>query len=207
VIESSVVESVFARGVSFDRYLEGDPSRAGGWRTVYDRVRLTDGQRAELASFTRDMKVLVVSGIWCGDCVQQGPLIARIAEACPMIDLRWVDRDEESEFSSRVRICGGGRVPTVVFAADAGEVCSILGDRTLARYRGLARRQLGASCELPWAEIPADETAAVMQPMMHGVGSAAPDDTHLMMHWLHAAFVPTSSPSAPSAAAARHRAV
>jgi hypothetical protein len=36
-------------------------------------------------------------------------------------------------------------------------------DRTLARYRGLARRQLGPSCELPWAEIPADESAAVLQ--------------------------------------------
>jgi thiol-disulfide isomerase/thioredoxin len=163
VIESSVVESVFARGVSFDRYLEGDPSRAGGWRTVYDRVRLTDGQRAELASFTRDMKVLVVSGIWCGDCVQQGPLLARIAEANPRIDLRWVDRDEESGFSSRLKICGGGRVPVVVFAAEDFEVCAIAGDRTLSRYRGLARRQLGAACELPWAEIPSDETAAVLQ--------------------------------------------
>ena len=46
------------------------------------------------------------------------------------------------------------------------------------------------------------ETAAVMQPMMHGVGSAAPDDTHLMMHWLHAAFVPTSSPSTADGSAA-----
>ena len=109
------------------------------------------------------MQVLVVSGTWCGDCVQQGPLIARIAEACPVADLRWVDRDAESDFSSRVRICGGGRVPTVVFAAEDGECCSVFGDRTLARYRGLARRQLGAACELPWAEIPADETAAVLQ--------------------------------------------
>ena len=46
------------------------------------------------------------------------------------------------------------------------------------------------------------EPAAVMQPMMHGVGSAAPDDTHVMMHWLHGAFVPISSPSTADGSAA-----
>ena len=163
MIERSVVESVFSRAVPYASYLATDPGRAGGWQAVYERARLDDTQRGELASFTREMKVLVVSGIWCGDCVQQGPLLARIAEACPRIDLRWVDRDVEVEFSSRLRICGGGRVPVVVLAAEDFEVCAIAGDRTLSRYRGLARRQLGAACELPWAEVPTDETAAVMQ--------------------------------------------
>ena len=163
MIERVLVESVFARATPFAGYLASDPARAGGWQAVYDRVRLSEVQQREVASFVREMKVLVVSGIWCGDCVQQGPLLARIAEANPRIDLRWVDRDAEADFASRLRICGGGRVPVVVFAAEDFEVCAIAGDRTLSRYRGLARRQLGAACELPWAEIPADETAAVMQ--------------------------------------------
>lgn len=163
MIERALIESVFTRAVPFSAYLASDPQRAGGWQAVYDRVRLSDGQRAEVASFGREMKVLVVSGTWCGDCVQQGPLLARIAEANPRIDLRWVDRDAEADFSSRLKICGGGRVPVVVFAAEDFEACAIAGDRTLSRYRGIARRQLGAACELPWAEIPTDETAAVMQ--------------------------------------------
>jgi len=163
MIDRAVVESVFARAMPYERYLATDPSRAGGWQAVSDRTTLTESQRGELASFTRRMHVLVVSGIWCGDCVQQGPLLARIAEASPAIDLRWVDRDVEAEFSARLKVCGGGRVPVVVFAAEDFEVCAIAGDRTLARYRGLARRQLGPSCELPWAEIPADESAAVLQ--------------------------------------------
>lgn len=163
MLDRSLVENVFSRAMPFDRYLATDPSRAGGWLSVHERVALGGVQRAEVASFTRDMKVLVVSGIWCGDCVQQGPLLARIAEANPRIDLRWVDRDAEADFASRLTICGGGRVPVVVFAAEDYEVCAIAGDRTLSRYRGLARRQLGGACELPWAEIPEDETAAVLQ--------------------------------------------
>jgi hypothetical protein len=50
-----------------------------------------------------------------------------------------------------------------VFASEDNTVCSIFGDRTLSRYRGLARRQLGAGCELPWAPIPADASAEVLQ--------------------------------------------
>ena len=80
MLDRTLVESVFARAASYDRYLASDPGRAGGWQAVFDSVRLTDAQRAEVASFGREMKVLVVSGIWCGDCVQQGPLLARIAE-------------------------------------------------------------------------------------------------------------------------------
>ena len=163
MLDRTLLQSVFSRGLRYDQYLATDPSRAGGWNTLFDRVSLTTLQRDEIASFTRDMKVLVVSGIWCGDCVQQGPLLAHIAAANPRIDLRWVDRDVEAAFSEQLKICGGGRVPVVVFAAEDFEPCAIAGDRTLSRYRGLARRQLGASCELPWAEIPSDETAAVLQ--------------------------------------------
>ena len=163
MIDRSSLEAIFARAVSYERYLESDSSRAGGWNTVHARTSLTTVQREEIAGFTRQMRVLVVSGIWCGDCVQQGPLLARIAEANPRIDLRWVDRDTEAEFTRSLTICGGGRVPVVVFAAEDFETCAILGDRTLSRYRGLARRQLGASCELPWAEIPHDESSAVLQ--------------------------------------------
>lgn len=163
MIDPSVFESVFQRARPYATYLATDPMRAGGWQAVYERTALDDAQRAEIASFSREMKVLVVSGTWCGDCVQQGPLLARIAEANPRIDLRWIDRDEESAFSARVKVCGGGRVPVVIFAAEDFETCAIAGDRTLSRYRGLARRQLGAACELPWAEIPTDESAAVLQ--------------------------------------------
>jgi thiol-disulfide isomerase/thioredoxin len=162
MVERAMLTDVFGRAEPFERYLASDESRAAAWRTLYGRTELSAEQRLVIASFVREMKVLVVSGIWCGDCVQQGPLLARIAEANPRIDLRWVDRDAEAELSSRLRICGGGRVPVVVFAAEDFEPCAVAGDRTLSRYRGLARRQLGASCELPWAEIPADETAAVL---------------------------------------------
>jgi thiol-disulfide isomerase/thioredoxin len=162
MLDATFLQAVFARGADFDSYLETDPGRAPDWREVYARIALDDAQRALLGAFTRTMHVLVVSGTWCGDCVQQGPMLERIAEASPRIRLRWVDRDREAELSSRIRICGGGRVPTAIFMAEDFEFCALLGDRTLSRYRALARRQLGAACELPWARSGDDESSLVL---------------------------------------------
>ena len=49
------------------------------------------------------MRVLCISGIWCGDCVQQGPLLERIAQANKCIDLRWIDRDQHADFTKHFR--------------------------------------------------------------------------------------------------------
>jgi hypothetical protein len=54
-------------------------------------------------------------------------------------------------------------VPTVIWMAEDFEFVSLLGDRTLPRYRAMAARQLGPACPLPGAALPADEAAATMQ--------------------------------------------
>ncbi len=162
MIDPHEFESVFHRALNYERYLATDPSRAHAWETVYARTTLTQTQCVALAGFSRRMQVLVVSGVWCGDCAQQGPMLARIAQGSTQIDLRWIDRDREADFTSRLTVCGGARVPLVVFASEDHQVCSVFGDRTLSRYRGLARRQLGAGCELPWAAVPIDESSEVL---------------------------------------------
>ena len=109
------------------------------------------------------MKVLVVSGIWCGDCVQQCPLLHRIAEANPTaIDLRLVDRDAHRDLAERIRVNGGDRVPVALFLAEDFEFCAAFGDRSLHRYRALARSQLGASCPIGIAPPDQDELAATL---------------------------------------------
>ena len=38
-----------------------------------------------------------------------------------------------------------------------------MGDRTLTRYRSMAARNLGASCEIPGATVPEDEYGETLQ--------------------------------------------
>ena len=146
----------FERGSTYDTYLEDSGGRAQPWHAIGEQVSVAEHE-ALLHSFTRDMKVIVLSGIWCGDCSAQGPILEKIANASPAIELRWLDRDEAIELSNHVKINAGNRVPTVIFMAEDFEPVAVLGDRTLSRYRAIAKRQLGASCDIPGAPIAQDE--------------------------------------------------
>src|SRR3984893_11988612 len=165
VMTPSFLSDKFAAALPYDRYvLTGTEEQQRRWKQVYDVANLTDRQKEVAGGFTREMKVLIVSGIWCGDCVQQCPLLQRIAEANEArIQLRLVDRDQHRELSAQLRINGGDRVPVALFLAEDDELCSIFGDRTLSRYRAVARQQLGAACPLAIAPPDPDELTATLQ--------------------------------------------
>ena len=147
----------------YDAYLKITPEKAPPWRENDAKCGLSDSQQALLSSFTREMKVLVLSGVWCGDCSSQGPMLETIAKGSSQIDLRWLDRDEASELSKHLSINQGHRVPTAIFMAEDYEPVSVIGDRTLSRYRAIAARQFGASCDIPGTVIPEREFNDTLQ--------------------------------------------
>ena len=162
-MNAAYLKSKHDAGLDYQAYLATDAEKGDKWKAIGEQIALTDPQRQLIAGFTREMKVLVISGIWCGDCVQQGPLLQAIADANPCIDLKWVDRDEHEDLAKQVMINQGLRVPVVIFMAQDYEPVSIMGDRTLTRYRAIAAKQLGPSCPLPGAPIPKDELEETLQ--------------------------------------------
>jgi thiol-disulfide isomerase/thioredoxin len=119
------------------------------WQQVYDQLRLNEAQKTLLAGFTRQMNVLCLVGAWCGDCIEQGAILQRIAEATAgRIDLRMLDRDDNADVQEELRICGGKRVPVVVFLSEDFYECARFGDRTLSAYRELAIKIGGAACRV-----------------------------------------------------------
>lgn len=165
MLTADFLRAHFERGLPFTRYVAtGKPAQQQAFMDIYTRAHLEPAQTELLRSFTREMKILVSSGTWCGDCVQQVPLLARIAETNPeRIDLRIVDRDEHKDLADRIMINAGHRVPVVIFMAEDFEFVSLLGDRTLTRYRAVAMRNLGPACPLPGAPVPDGELAATLQ--------------------------------------------
>lgn len=162
------LKEAFDAGLAYDNYLAtGTPGQQGDWREFEHRARaeasLTTDQRSLLSDFTRRINVLVISGMWCGDCAQQCPLLAMIAERAEhLIDLRFVDRDAQAQLAEQVKICGGLRVPTVLFLNEDFEFVALAGDKSLSRLRALAKRNLGAVCPLPGAPVPSDEIASTL---------------------------------------------
>jgi hypothetical protein len=148
MINASYLVERFASGLPYERYLQtGNEEQRRRWTQVYDAARLTDAQNQVVGGFVRGMKILIFSGIWCGDCVEQCPLIHRIAEAnSEKIALRFVERTKESELAPELRINGGSRVPVVLFLSEDDVWCATSGDRTINRYRAIALRKLGPLC-------------------------------------------------------------
>lgn len=163
----------FNLALPYDQYVQsGTDEQQRRWKQVYDAAAsaITPGARETLAGFVRQMNVLIISGIWCGDCVQQCPLIQRLAELnAAQIRVRLIDRDEHKDLSQLFRINDGDRVPVTIFLAEDFALCGAFGDRTLHRYRAIARRQLGASCPTGLAAPDADELAATMQDWMNEI--------------------------------------
>lgn len=164
-LNAEYLKSKFEQAHAYDAYVAtGTDAQKDGWQKIYDQCQLTDEQAKLAGAFTRQMKVLVSSGVWCGDCVQQIPLLQKIAEASNgTVDLRIVDRDEHSDLAEQIQICGGMRVPVAIFMAEDFELVSLFGDRTLTRYRAIAKKQLGAACAIPGAPVPDDELAGTLQ--------------------------------------------
>jgi len=151
-------------GFSYRDYLAtGTDQQQQDWRQIYEAAELSSHQQELVGGFTREIKVIGLSGIWCGDCVQQCPLIQRIVEANPdKLDLRWLDRDEHSDLQAQVLINAGRRVPVLIFLAEDYELCGWFGDRVLARYRALAAKRLGGACPMPGAAVPQAELDATL---------------------------------------------
>ncbi len=164
-MDAAFLSRKFAAALPYDAYVKtGTAEQQRRWQQVYDAAKLTAAQSTLVAGFVREMKILVVSGIWCGDCVEQCPLLQRIAEPnTARVHLRLLDRDEHKDLSGQLRINGGDRVPVALFLAEDDELCAVFGDRTLSRYRAIAARQLGPSCPTGLVVPGGDELAATLQ--------------------------------------------
>jgi hypothetical protein len=143
------------------------------WRERYGRLELSTSQHALVVSFARSMNILCLTGPWCGDCALQGAAFARIADASNgKILLRFNPRDEHAmDLISRNRINGGERVPLTWLMAEDFEPCARFGDRTLSRYRSMARKALGdeSAKSNVWAAPPADPVREVLQEVLDEV--------------------------------------
>ena len=161
IFDPDFLKSKFAAGLPYEQYVaSGKAHEQTNWHAFDQRVSLTAAQNELVGGFTRRINVLVLSGTWCGDCVQQVPFISHIEKANPAhITARFLDRDLHQDLALPLKICGGSRVPVTLWLNEDFDFLAHMGDRTLSRYRLLGAKQLGGACPLPGAPVPPDEIA------------------------------------------------
>jgi hypothetical protein len=169
--DSTFLKTQFDQGLPLKAYLDSLPmDQQATWRQRDSQLELDPAQQALLDTFTRDMKVLCLTGPWCGDCALQGAALGRIAAGCPNhIELRFITRDDSfAELAVSSMINGGTRVPVTWLLAEDLEPCARFGDRTLSRYRSMARKALGEAC-MVLAPAPDNPVRTVLREMLDEV--------------------------------------
>jgi len=141
-------EDKFNSGLEYDDFLEryGKENDIKRWKGVDEQVELSEDQKTLLNSFKREMNVLCLTGAWCGDCVNQCPVLKHIADGSQNIHLCFLDRDDHADVQEELMMNAGQRVPIVVFLSEDFCEVSRYGERTLSRYRELASQNLGPTC-------------------------------------------------------------
>lgn len=159
-VRANFWQAAFAKAQPYDAYLTDSPQdKADRWRQQSERLpALSDEDKARLDPRGRKVNVLVYSGVWCGDCVRQGPMFQQLAQAAGSdVDLRVIDRDVDAKLRDELRILGAMRVPVVVFLTEDYWEIGRFGDRLLTVYRRKAEREIGAACPVPYAHTPAED--------------------------------------------------
>lgn len=142
----------FGEALRYDAYLAtGDEGERRAWARAAEAVPALPGDAvARLDPAGRIVRVLCLSGIWCGDCSRSVPVLARLAEAAgPRLELRILDRDAIPALREELRVLGAMRVPMAVCLTEDFHEIGRFGDRPLSVYREKAATELGAACPLP----------------------------------------------------------
>jgi thiol-disulfide isomerase/thioredoxin len=155
----------FLQGLKYSDFLttHGTAEQRQRWENFHRTLKLNDSQRQLLAGFARDMKVMVLAGAWCGDCVNQCPIFDHFAAETSRLDVRYFDRDAHPDFAAGLSVCGGARVPVVLFLSEDFQQVGWYGDRTLSKYRNMAATLDGAACPTGIVPDQASLVAAVVQ--------------------------------------------
>jgi thiol-disulfide isomerase/thioredoxin len=145
-------------GQDYEQYI------SGGTATQIEKFRLYEGkielgqtELATISSWRRKLNVLVFSGLWCGDCARQCPMIAKIAGKNALVTLRFLDNREHANIADEFRIHGASRVPTAIFISEDFFELARFGDRTYSHYKRKVMREAGPSCDAGLGVSPVEE--------------------------------------------------
>jgi hypothetical protein len=115
-------DSAYLEGMTFPEFLAGVSANAELWQAVTARVRLHAGAVHAVRSIPGRWRVLVLADDWCGDAVNMLPVVARLVDEAPNVELRIVGRDAYPALMDRHLTNGNRSIPVFILLDEAG-VC------------------------------------------------------------------------------------
>ncbi len=105
--------SLWQEGLSWSAFFAPDMDQRGLWEGVYNHVVLPEWALKAAAKIP-GLKFLVITEDWCGDAANLVPVVTKLAEAVPGLELRILPRDQYLEVMDRYLTNGSRSIPIVI---------------------------------------------------------------------------------------------
>jgi hypothetical protein len=164
-----VTRQRFAQGMTFQQYLDQMTTNKDKFLETMAATHVTPQDRAVFADRGEKLNVLVLTEDWCGDALTNFPVLARMVEGAPNVEMRVFLRDQNPDLMDQYLNRGLFRsIPVFVFFdADMKEVARFverppkiteyMDQKQLER-----RRQLRAQHGDEWRRSAAEEIRALL---------------------------------------------
>jgi thioredoxin family protein len=110
-------KSLWDQALPFDAFVAASEKQRGLWEGLHRIAVIPDWAVAAVPLGAR-RKLLVIAEDWCGDASSTIPIVARLAEAVPGLELRIIRRDEHPEVMDLYLTNGSRSIPIVIALDD-----------------------------------------------------------------------------------------
>jgi len=87
----------FAAAADFETYVGGLTARGDLWRALYRTLPLPEDLVERARAIGGSWNLLLLSEDWCSDAVSSLPLVVRLAEQVPSLEVRILSRDQNDD--------------------------------------------------------------------------------------------------------------
>lgn len=105
----------WAEGITYAEFLPTATENVGLWEGVYKRAEIPQEILDRATSLPGNWKLLILSADWCGDASNIVPVLQKLVDEAPNLDLRLLDRDEHLDLMNE-HLTGGiaEAIPAVI---------------------------------------------------------------------------------------------
>jgi hypothetical protein len=115
------LEARYASALTFAEMVDGADTNVALWRALHAHARVPAEILARVAALGGRWRLLVLSEAWCGDSLSTVPLMARLAELAPNVELRLLARDQSLDLMD-THLTNGSRSIPYAIVLDEGYV-------------------------------------------------------------------------------------
>ena len=111
------LEDRFLKGETFSEFLARPKKYKELWDALYKRAAIPEDILSRAKTLRQPWHLLVLSEEWCGDSLNTRPLVAKLTDAMPAVDMRIVGRDANPDLMD-AHLTGTSRSIPVIMLLD-----------------------------------------------------------------------------------------